>query len=112
MQASHHIQQGQAAFASGAYGEATTTSARPCGAHRRRGRGTGARRAAAPAGMTPPYTPMIGDPLPMRHAAYTTRGEEQILCALGRIEAAEKAWAAALQLDPSLTWMREGSKND
>lgn len=114
VQASHHIQQGQAAFASGAYGEALhhfgeALQGAPEAPWAWHGRGDALQLSGQHDAALDAYDQAIrfNATCGLHHA-----GRANSLRALGRIEEAEKAWATALQLDPSLTWMREGSKND
>jgi tetratricopeptide (TPR) repeat protein len=112
--ASHKIQLGQAAFASGAYGEAlhhfgAALEDAPEAPWAWHGRGdalqlSGQHEAALSAyDEATRINPQCG-----LHQA----GRANALAAMGRKEDAHHAWENALLLDSSLTWMRDGSKND
>ncbi len=112
--ASHKIQLGQAAFASGAYGEALhhfgdaldDAPEAPWAWH---GRGDALQLSGQHEAALSAYEAAIRfNPECGLHQA----GRANALAAMGHDEAAHDAWETALQLDPSLTWMREGSKND
>ena len=110
--ASHHIQQGQAAFASGAYGEAlhhfgVALKYAPDAAWAWHGRGDALQLSGQHDAALSAYNQAIklDNDCGLHHA-----GRANALASLGQNEAADTAWKTALDLDPSLTWMREGSK--
>ena len=114
VQASHHIQLGQAAFASGAYGEALhhfgeALRGAPEAPWAWHGRGDALQLSGRHEAALAAYEQAIrfNSGCGLHHA-----GRANSLAALGQTAAAEEAWILALQLDPGLTWMREGSKND
>jgi len=114
VRASHHIQLGQAAFASGAYGEALhhfgeALNGAPEAPWAWHGRGDALQLSGQHEAALAAYeqATRFNTECGLHHA-----GRANSLGSLGQAEAAEKAWAEALKLDPSLTWMREGSKND
>ena len=113
VRASHHIQLGQAAFASGAYGEALhhfgeALQGAPEAPWAWHGRGDALQLSGQHEAALAAYEQAIrfNTACGLHHA-----GRANSLGALGKTSAAEKAWEEALRLDPSLTWMREGSKN-
>ena len=114
VRASHHIQLGQAAFASGAYGEALhhfgeALQGAPEAPWAWHGRGDALQLSGQHEAALSAYDQAIrfNAECGLHHA-----GRANSLGALGETSAAESAWKEALRLDPSLTWMREGSKND
>ena len=114
VRASHHIQLGQAAFASGAYGEALhhfgeALQGAPEAPWAWHGRGDALQLSGQHEAALSAYEQAIrfNAECGLHHA-----GRANSLSALGETSAAERAWTEALRLDPSLTWMREGSKND
>jgi len=113
VRASHHIQQGQAAFASGAYGEAlhhfgVAIDHAPNAAWAWHGRGDALQLSGQHAAALAAYkkAASIDDSCGLHHA-----GQANALSSLNRIDEAKEAWNLALERDQSLTWMREGSKN-
>ena len=110
--ASHHIQQGQAAFANGAYGEAlhhfgVAIEHAPDAAWAWHGRGDALQLSGQYEAALNAYekAAAIDEACGLHHA-----GRANALASLGRIGEADEAWKTALDHDPSLTWMREGSK--
>ncbi len=111
--ASHLIQQGQAAFSSGAYGEAlhhfgAAIQCAPDAPWAWHGRGDTLQLSGqyAPALAAYDRAVQLNVSCGLHHA-----GRANALAALGQQAEADAAWDHALHLDPSLTWMREGSKN-
>ena len=110
--ASHHIQQGQAAFANGAYGEAlhhfgVAIEHAPDAAWAWHGRGDALQLSGQYDAALHAYDKAIAlDAACGLHHA----GRANALASLGRIQESNDAWEIALKRDPSLTWMREGSK--
>ena len=112
VKAAEHIQQGQAAFNNGAYGEAlhhfgVAIKHAPNAAWAWHGRGdalqlSGQYKAAYDAYKT---ATTIDDACGLHHA-----GMANALTSMGKNEPAQQAWDKALSRDPSLTWMRDGSK--
>lgn len=110
--ASGHIQLGRTAFDAGDYGEALHCFSEairlapeaPWGWH---GRGDALQLSGQPAAALNAYeracelAPDVG----IHHA-----GRANSLDAIGRASDADMAWNSALNLDPSLAWMRDGSK--
>ena len=112
VQASHHIQQGQAAFSNGAYGEAlhhfgVAIEHAPEAAWAWHGRGDALQLSGQYAAALAAYdkATAIDDSCGLHHA-----GRANALAALERKNEAIEAWDRALDRDSSLTWMREGSK--
>ena len=110
--ASHHIQQGQSAFANGAYGEAlhhfgVAIEYAPDAAWAWHGRGDALQLSGQYDAALHAYEQAISldETCGLHHA-----GRANSLLSIGRITDAEAAWESALERDPSLTWMREGSK--
>ena len=110
--ASHHIQQGQAAFANGAYGEAlhhfgVAIEHAPDASWAWHGRGDALQLSGQYDAALHAYEQAISldESCGLHHA-----GRANALVSLGRIHDSESAWKHALERDPSLTWMREGSK--
>ena len=110
--ASHHIQLGQSAFASGAYGEALhcfseAIKLAPNASWAWHGRGDALQLSGDHQAALEAYEKAIScdENCGIHHA-----GKANSLAALGRTEESEQAWSAALERDPTLTWMREGSK--
>ena len=112
VRAADHIQQGQAAFNNGAYGEAlhhfgVAIDHAPNAAWAWHGRGdalqlTGQYDAAYTAYEK---AASIDDGCGLHHA-----GMANSLSSMGKKSDAKDAWERALSRDPSLTWMRDGSK--
>ena len=112
VQASHHIQQGQAAFSNGAYGEAlhhfgVAIEHAPEAAWAWHGRGDALQLSGQYAAALAAYdkATAIDDSCGLHHA-----GRANALAALERKNEANEAWEHALDRDSSLAWMREGSK--
>ena len=110
--ASHHIQLGQAAFASGAYGEALhcfseAIKLAPNASWAWHGRGDALQLSGDHEAALKAYEKAVNcdGNCGIHHA-----GKANSLAALGRMDESEQAWSAALERDPTLTWMREGSK--
>ena len=110
--ASHHIQLGQSAFDSGAFGEALhhfgeALKLAPEAPWAWHGRGDALQLSGQFEAALSAYDQAIAfDSSCGLHYA----GRANALSALDQKEAAERAWKNALERDPTLTWMREGSK--
>ncbi len=110
--AAHHIQLGQSAFKSEAYGEAlhhfgVAIEHSPDAPWAWHGRGDALQLSGQHDAALKAY----------EHACKLDKqcglhlaGKANVLRSIGRIEESEQAWERALILDPSLTWMRDGSK--
>ena len=114
VRASHHIQLGQAAFASGAYGEALhhfgeALQGAPEAPWAWHGRGDALQLSGQHEAALAAYeqATRFNAECGLHHA-----GRANSLRAMGDQNAADEAWEHALRLDPSLIWMREGSKNN
>jgi tetratricopeptide (TPR) repeat protein len=112
IEASHHIQLGQAAFALESYGEALhhfgkAIQLAPHASWAWHGRGDALQLSGEYDGALKAYEKAIenDERCGLHHA-----GKANSLDALGQHEAAKLAWENALRHDPSLTWMRDGSK--
>jgi tetratricopeptide (TPR) repeat protein len=112
VRASHHIQQGQAAFANGAYGEAlhqfgVALEHAPEASWAWHGRGDALQLSGQHDAALRAYDQAIvlDDGCGLHHA-----GRANALASLEQKIEADQAWKLALERDPSLTWMREGSK--
>ena len=110
--ASHHIQLGQAAFSTGAFGEALhhfgeALSHAPDSPWAWHGRGDALQLSGQHESALAAYQKAIenDDSCGLHHA-----GAANALAALGQEKASFEAWDSALERDPTLTWMREGSK--
>ena len=110
--ASHHIQQGQAAFANGSYGEAlhhfgVAIEHAPDAAWAWHGRGDALQLSGQYAAALHAYERAISidESCGLHHA-----GKANALASLERNQESDEAWNIALEHDPSLTWMRQGSK--
>jgi tetratricopeptide (TPR) repeat protein len=111
--ASHHIQLGQSAFAAQSYGEAlhhfaTALNHAPNAPWALHGRGDALQLSGRHQAALEAYKKAIAnnDDCGLHHA-----GAANALAALGRQKDADLAWDSALERDPSLSWMRKGSKN-
>ena len=112
VQAAEHIQQGQAAFNNGAYGEALhhfgqAIEHAPDAAWAWHGRGDALQLSGQYEAAYTAYkkASSIDDACGLHHA-----GMANALTAMGKKVQAKQAWDKALERDPSLTWMRDGSK--
>jgi len=112
VQASHHIQQGQAAFANGDYGEAlhqfgVALEHAPDASWAWHGRGDALQLSGQHESALRAYDHAIAldNSCGLHHA-----GRANALDSLGQQDEANQAWKAALERDSSLNWMREGSK--
>ena len=110
--AAHHIQLGQAAFKSEAYGEALhhfgiAIEQSPDAPWAWHGRGDALQLSGQHEAALNAYQQACDlDEACGLHVA----GKANVLRSIGRIEDANEAWEQALSIDPSLTWMRDGSK--
>ena len=112
VEASHCIQLGQSAFASGAYGEALhhfgeALQLAPEAPWAWHGRGDALQLSGEYEGALKAYEQAIefDDSCGLHHA-----GKANALDSLGQKSASKSAWEDALERDSTLTWMREGSK--
>lgn len=110
--ASHCIQLGQSAFASGAYGEALhhfgeALKLAPEAPWAWHGRGDALQMSGEYDGALKAYEKAIeaDDSCGLHHA-----GRANALRSLGQNQASQSAWEDALERDSTLSWMREGSK--
>jgi tetratricopeptide (TPR) repeat protein len=110
--AAHHIGLGQAAFKAGAYGEALhhfgeALSHAPESPWAWHGRGDALQLSGQHSAALAAYLQAIrfDDSCGLHHA-----GQANALTALGQSDEADLAWEAALERDPSLSWMQTGSK--
>ena len=110
--ASHCIQMGQSAFASGAYGEALhhfgeALKLAPDAPWAWHGRGDALQLSGEYDAALKAYEKAIevDAGCGLHHA-----GKANALRSLGQIEASKSAWEDAIERDSTLTWMREGSK--
>ena len=110
--ASHHIQQGQAAFANGSYGEAlhhfgVAIEHAPDAAWAWHGRGDALQLSGQYDAALRAYEKAISidESCGLHHA-----GRANALASMERLQESNEAWESALERDSSLTWMREGSK--
>jgi tetratricopeptide (TPR) repeat protein len=110
--AAHHIQLGQSAFKSGAYGEAlhhfgVAIEHSPDAPWAWHGRGDALQLSGQHEAALNAYQQACNlDNKCGLHLA----GKANVLRSIGRIEESDTAWEDALSLDPSLTWMRDGSQ--
>ena len=112
VRAADHIQQGQAAFNNGAYGEAlhhfgVAIEHAPNAAWAWHGRGDALQLSGQYEAAYIAYekATLIDDGCGLHHA-----GMANALTSMGEKLRAKEAWDNALSRDPSLTWMRDGSK--
>ena len=112
VKATEHIQQGQAAFNNGAYGEALhhfglAIEHAPDAAWAWHGRGDALQLSGQYEAAHTAYekASSIDDTCGLHHA-----GMANALTSMGQKQQAKQAWDKALARDPSLTWMRDGSK--
>ena len=110
--AAHHIQLGQSAFKSEAYGEALhhfgiAIESSPDAPWAWHGRGDALQLSGQHEAALTAYEQACD--LDNRCGLHLA-GKANALRSMGRIDDSNTAWEQALSMDPSLTWMRDGSK--